>query len=586
MKQEKFNISIERKVLRLNQKAKCKAFSYPKAFGNKEKNNFIKATGEDASVLTLKTPVETNISEVYNKLEEITNVVYVELYNQKELIWPFSNFEEISLSNKITLSIDKEFYNEIKKVNNNLPENIEEAYKNLKKQFKSKIELYENIFGKCTLKINKNNIEISNIKPNYKDRITITENQVLFLVTLIFGLLENIEKQSLTEISKHLTKIAKAYLLKSVDSIKEITISVKDKSNLPEEKLTFQEKVEIANQYMDDGYVTRYGMKKYTNLVSESVCIIKDAISQGIDYKILNELKSVVEFNYNGHKEFVIEGNKTNRDNYIFPIITDDKFIAKQIMLEAGLNVPKAILLDKAMEQEEVENLVSPFYNKTLVVKPRNTNYGTGITVFSKKASKKQILNAIEYAFRFDDNILIEEFVKGMEYRFLVVNGKCLSVIHRRAASVVGDGKSTIRELMIIKDREPWHVLNKCPMKMDEPVNEYLKLSGYTLDTIPPVGKRITLRSNSNGSTGGEALDFTEVVPARFKRIAEKAANAFDAKITGVDIIIDDFEKEDYSIIEINDNPGYSINEWPYEPNEGKGVKIGLYILRLLGYEV
>ena len=586
MKLEKFNISIEREVLRLNQKAECKTFSYPKAFGNKERNNFIKTTGENNNILILKSPAETNVAEAYNKLEEITNVVYVELYNQKELLWPFSNFEEINLSNKITLSIDKEFYNEIKKVNNNLPENIEEAYKNLKKQFKAKIELYENIFGKCTLKLNKNNIEIINIKQNFKNRITITENQILFLVTLIFSLLENIELNTLTEMSKHLSKIAKNYLLKSTDSIKEITSLAKSKTYFSEEKLSKEEKILIARKYMEEGYQTRYGMKKYTKLVSASVCILKDAISQGIDYKILNELKSVVEFNYNGHKEFVIEGNKTDRDNYIFPIITDDKFIAKQIMLEAGLNVPKAILLDKTMDEEDIENLVSPFYNQTLVVKPRNTNYGTGITVFSKKASKKQILNAIEYAFRFDDNILIEEFVKGMEYRFLVVDGKCLSIVHRRAASVIGDGKSTIRELMLLKDKEPWHVLTGCPMKMDEPVNEYLKLSGYTLDSVPPKDKRITLRSNSNGSTGGETLDFTDEVSTRFKRIAEKAANAFDAKISGVDIIIDDFKKEDYSIIEINDNPGYSINEWPYEPNEGRGVKIGLYILRLLGYEV
>lgn len=586
MKQEKFNISIEREALRLTKKASKKEFSYPKAFGNKEKNNFIKATGENSNILTLKTPVETTISEVYNKLEEITNVVYVELYNQKELIWPFSNFEETNLFNKISLSIDKEFYDEIKNVNKNLPKNIEDAYKNLKKQFNSKIELYEKVFGKCTLKINKNNIEISNIKPNYKDRMTITENQVLFIVTLVFGLLENVELNTLSDTAKHLTKIAKAYLLKSADAVKEITNLVKDKTILPEEKLSNEEKIEIANSYMEDGYTTRYGMKKYKKLVSASVCVLKDAISQGIDYKVLNELKSVIQFNYNGHREFVIEGNKTDRDNYIFPIITDDKFIAKQIMLEAGLNVPKAILLDKTMDQEDIENLVSPFYNKTLVVKPRNTNYGTGITVFSKKASRKQILNAIEYAFRFDDNILIEKFVKGMEYRFLVIDGKCLSVVHRRAASIIGDGKSTIKELMLIKDQEPWHVLTECPMKIDEPVSEYLKLSGYTLDTVPPAGKRVILRSNSNCSTGGEAVDYTDIVPTRFKKIAEKAAKAFDAKIAGVDIIIDDFSKEDYSIIEINDNPGYSINEWPYEPNEGRGVRIGLYVLKLLGYDV
>ena len=68
-------------------------------------------------------------------------------------------------------------------------------------------------------------------------------------------------------------------------------------------------------------------------------------------------------------------------------------------------------------------------------------------------------------------------------------------------------------------------------------------------------------------------------MPEYFKKIAEKAGNAFNAKICGVDIIIDDVEKEKYSIIEINDNPGYSINEWPYE---GEGEKIGIAILDLL----
>ena len=62
---------------------------------------------------------------------------------------------------------------------------------------------------------------------------------------------------------------------------------------------------------------------------------------------------------------------------------------------------------------------------------------------------------------------------------------------------------------------------------------------------------------------------------------SEKAANVFNAKISGVDIIIDDINSKDYSIIEINDNPGYSINEWPYE---GKGEKVGIAILKLLGY--
>ena len=580
MKKEKFNIKIERNFLRLNSKGKITTAVYPKVFGNKEKNNFIGIDTEDY-ILKVKTPICQSISDAFNKLEEITNVVYVELYNLKEIIWPFSNFEDVELTNKISLSIDKEFYEEIRKVNNNLPEKIEDAYKNIKEQFKNKSKILENIFGKCTLKIEKNNIELSNINVNHLSRMGISVDEVYFLTAFIFSLLEKSEVQSLAEELKRLNKVSKMYSLKANESIRVVGEDLKSKQSreVIEAKLSLDEKMNLAKKYMEDGYETRYCMQKYHKLVAASVVLIKDAISQGIDYKVLNEAKSIVELELNGHKEFAIEGNKTDRDNYIFPIITDDKFISKQIMADFGLNVPKAILLEQDMDQEEIEELASEFYNKTAVVKPRNTNYGTGITVFSKKVSKKDLLHAIEYAFKFDSNVLIEEYAKGMEYRFLVVDGKCLSIAHRRAASVVGDGKSTIEELIDMKNNEPWHRLTGSPVKKDQLVIEHLELQGYDYNTVISEGKRVFLRTNSNCSTGGETIDYTDVIPARFKRIAEKASRAFDAKICGVDIIIDDMESDEYAIVEINDNPGYSINEWPYE---GKGEKVGISILKLL----
>ena len=454
MKQEKYNISIEREALRLNKNAKIANLKYPKVFGDKEKNNFI-STRENESILVLKTPVEKNVLDAYSKLEEITNVVYVEAYNSKELIWPFSNFEDIKLTNKVTLSINKEFYEEIKQINKNLPKNLSEAYKTLKLEFNSKLSLIQKLFGNCKLKIEKDNIEISNLTLDYSTRNTISEDELYFLVILVFSCLEKSEAKTLSELSKTLEKNAKQYSLKSVQSVKNVISILKQKNS----EISESEKLEIAHKYMQEGYDTRYSITRYGKLVSACAAIVKDAIELGIDYTVLNENKSVIEFNYNGHKEYVIEGNKTDRDTYIFPIITDDKFIAKQVMKNAGLCVPEAILLDKNMDKEEIEELVSTFFNNPLVVKPRNTNYGTGITVFSKKTSKKQIMEAIEYAFKFDDNILIEEFAKGMEYRFLVVDGKCLSVAHRRTASVIGDGKSTIEELIDAKNKEPWHAL-------------------------------------------------------------------------------------------------------------------------------
>ena len=436
------------------------------------------------------------------------------------------------------------------------------------------IDIISKIVGKFKIDVNENSIKISKIKVDSSSKCGIKKDTLkMFLVILFSGLEENKASDFLEEI-EFLKSVNKKYYLKADDILENIQEFKNTTNNLDEKEIDRN-----IEKYKEEGHNSRYCLQNYKKLVSESVVIIKDAISRGIDYEILNEAKSIVKFKIGNKSEFVIEGNKTDRDSYIFPIITDDKFIAKQIMKENGLNVPKAILLKKNMDQNDIELILQPFFDSKLVVKPRNTNYGIGITVFSQNASKEQILKAIDYAFKFDDNVLIEEYVKGMEYRFLVIDGKCLSICHRRVASVVGDGKSSIKQLIEEKNKEPWHYLTATPVKMDEPVIEFLKLQGYDFETVLPKDKRVFLRTNSNCSTGGESIDMTDKVPDYFKTIAEKAAKAFNAKICGVDIIVEDFNKKDYAIIEINDNPGYSINEWPYE---GKGQKIGIAILKLL----
>ena len=108
MKKEKFNIKIERNFLRLNSKGKITTAVYPKVFGNKEKNNFIGIDTEDY-ILKVKTPICQSISDAFNKLEEITNVVYVELYNLKEII-ENSERKEIAVGGEFAYSYLVEEY--------------------------------------------------------------------------------------------------------------------------------------------------------------------------------------------------------------------------------------------------------------------------------------------------------------------------------------------------------------------------------------------------------------------------------------------------------------------------------------------
>ena len=571
MKLEKYNISIKRDVLRLNKEGKLSRASLPKTIGTN--NKFIKETDEKY-MIEVETPVSESLNDAYEKLEEIINVVTEELYNKEELIWAHPNYEknDVKLAQKVSvkLSFDDEFLDEFYKKNKTFKIKRDKLYEKAKEYIEENKETIEKSYGSFKVRNSSSSITFYGISIDEENRYGVTKDQVYFLIALLFSVLDT-EKD---ELFKKLSKVDKKYNLKAEEAIK-----LYKKNHLKVSNYDFNKLLKKSTKYMHDGYMQRYSIQNHDALVAESKVIIKDAIAQGVDYKILNEAKSIVEFYNKGKKEIVIEGNRTNRDCYIFENITNDKYISKQIMKEAGLVVPEAIILYKSMTKADIEELVKPFYNKKIVVKPRNTNYGIGITVFSENATKTQIMNAIDYAFRFDDNILIEQYCKGLEYRFLVINGKCLSVVHRRNASVIGDGKSTIRELIKMKNKEDWHALTGSPVKTDEPVVEYLKLQGLTYDSVIPEGKRITLRSNSNVSTGGESLVFTDIMPDRFKKIAEKASRAFDAKICGVDIIIEDMKKDKYAIIEINDNPGYSINEWPYE---GKGEKIGVSILKLL----
>ena len=208
MKMEKFNISLEREILRCNRAMKISHKPYPKEFGNKLKNNFIGIKQKDY-ILNLKTPMSKNIIDVYDKLQEITNFVNTELYKIGEILWPFAQYKDLNLSTKIKLSINKNFYDEIRNINNNLPDTLEEAYTNAKRQFTPKSLFLNKLFGRCTLKITKQSIELSNIMNNYSTRIGITYDEVCFLVTFIFSLFEPNKSEELQDI---FTKIAKYHI--------------------------------------------------------------------------------------------------------------------------------------------------------------------------------------------------------------------------------------------------------------------------------------------------------------------------------------------------------------------------------------
>jgi glutamate--cysteine ligase len=225
--------------------------------------------------------------------------------------------------------------------------------------------------------------------------------------------------------------------------------------------------------------------------------------------------------------------------------------------------------------------------NKPIVIKPKSTNFGIGISVFENGADYESLLDAVAYALKYDPVVMIEDYVKGLEFRFLVIGNEVVAVLHRRPANVVGDGKKSIAQLVSLKNQHPYRGDGKStPLKLielDQQVIAFLTSQDKSVDYIPKEGQRVYLRGNSNISTGGDSIDFSDLIKESFKQVALDAAKAVNATFCGVDMIIEDYENEDsqFSIIEMNYNPMISMQAFPFE---GKNRRLGYNILKAIRF--
>lgn len=387
------------------------------------------------------------------------------------------------------------------------------------------------------------------------------------------------EIENISEVNKLLKLGFETGINKISDMLKNNELGYEKVNKLVKEEGYLKGFISLAESYAKKAAENEYTISGYPYLEPSTVVIIKEAIMNGINANILDEKKCIVELRKGDKREIVVQATRTSKDSSGLQYIVNDKYVAKNIMQKSGINVPEGTVVSIDMDANTINEVIEEYINIPIVIKPKSTNFGTGITIFQKGANQEQIKKAIEYSLKFDDTVLIENYIKGKEYRFLVIDNKCATVTWRRNASIVGDGKSNIEELITAKNNETWHKFMHSQIKSDNGLKEYFSKNKILMTDIPKIGERVTLRGNSNVSSGGESIDMTDIMPQYFKEIAEKVSKCFNAKICGVDIIIDDMEKENCTVLEVNSNPGIYIQRWPYE---GEERRIGFEILKLL----
>ena len=294
--------------------------------------------------------------------------------------------------------------------------------------------------------------------------------------------------------------------------------------------------------------------------------IVKEAEARRIPWMVLSA-RAMLQLGYGCHQKR-IQATLSERSGILGVELACDKEGTKTILSEAGIPVPLGSVIQYL---DELADAVEDVGGYPIVIKPLDGNHGRGITININSREEAEVAYDLASAASKSRSVIVERFYRGSDHRVLVVNGKVVAVAERIPAHVIGDGKSTIAELIEIVNRDPNrgeghdNVLTK--ITIDRTASSVLQKQGYDMNTVLTRGKIAYLRATANLSTGGIAVDRTEEIHPENIWLAQRVAKMIGLDIAGIDIVTPDITKPlrevDGVIVEVNAAPGFRMHVAP-----------------------
>ncbi|HEV7813840.1 MAG TPA: cyanophycin synthetase, partial [Janthinobacterium sp.] len=304
--------------------------------------------------------------------------------------------------------------------------------------------------------------------------------------------------------------------------------------------------------------------------------IVDAAVARDIPFRRLTE-GSMVMFGW-GSRQRRIQAAEMDSTGAIAETIAQDKELTKKLLDAAGVPVPHGRNVDSAEDAWAAALEIG----LPVVLKPKDGNQGKGVTV--NITTEEQMHKAYNAAREFRDDILVERFLAGDDFRLLVVGNKLVAAARRDPPQVVGDGVHTVRQLVDLVNADPrrgtGHATSLTRIRFDDIALARLALQDLEADSVPAKGQRVILRNNANLSTGGTATDVTDDVHPEVAARAVEAAQMIGLDICGVDLVCDGvlqpLEQQRGGVVEVNAAPGLRMH---LSPSFGKGRAVGEAII-------
>src|SRR5206468_3703982 len=337
----------------------------------------------------------------------------------------------------------------------------------------------------------------------------------------------------------------------------------------------------IADRPIDIDGICEQLLSLYENvrLGPSTAAVVEEAKRRGIPVRRLNNY-SLVQLGL-GKNLRRIQATLSDSTSAIAVEIAQDKDDTKRVLGNIGLPVPNgdvARSFDRALEI--VDEIKYP-----VILKPLDASHGRGIS--GRIDSEAALNEAWNDAREFGDRIVIEQYAEGRDHRVLVINGRVVACAERIPARVVGDGSSTIAELIENENRDPrrgvGHTKTLTKLPADNRTIAFLARQDLTLQSVPARDQTVHLRGTANLSTGGTAVDRTEEMHPDNITACEMAAGIIGLDIAGIDVLTPDisvpFRENGAVIIEVNAGPGTRMHT---HPSEGEARNVAAPVIDML----
>ena len=282
--------------------------------------------------------------------------------------------------------------------------------------------------------------------------------------------------------------------------------------------------------------------------------IADEAIMRGIAVQVLDAKGGYLKLTHGG-TSVVTRESLSELTNAVAMSRCDDKRVARRVVAEAGIRVPRG---RTATSDEQDHDFLAEV--GSVVVKPARGEQGAGITVGVTKPD--DLDRAIKLAAEHSPDVLIEELCDGQDLRVVVINGKVIAAALRRPPEVVGSGDHTIRQLVEAQSRRRAAATHgESTIPVDDLTEDTVREAGYGMDDVLPLNEHLTVRRTANLHTGGTIRDVTDELHPLLAKVAVDAADAIGIPVTGIDLMVPEVAGEEYAFIEANERPGLANHE-------------------------